>query len=45
MIIGILKREWAMRPPGINVAAIPDEATGRTILRCDRSLEIIVPHK
>ena len=42
--IGILKREWAVLPPGSS-RAIPDEATGRTIFFSDRSLEMIVWYK
>ena len=43
--IGILKREWAVLPPGSSRAAIPDEATRSTIFFSDRSLEMIVWYK
>lgn len=42
---GILNLEWAVFPPGNNNAAIPEEATERTILFCDRMYEISVLYK
>jgi hypothetical protein len=41
MTIGILNRKWAVRPPGSNREAIPDEATARTMSFSDRRREII----
>jgi len=39
--IGILNRECAVRPPGSNREATPNEATARTIRFSDRRREII----
>ena len=37
ILIGILKQEWAVRPPGKRSAAIPEEATARAISPFDRT--------
>jgi hypothetical protein len=39
MIKGILKREWAVLPPGVMDAATPEVAVATTILFCLRKLE------
>jgi hypothetical protein len=40
-VIGILNRECAVRPPGSNSAATPEEATARTISFSDHRRKII----
>ena len=37
ILIGILKQEWAVRPPGKRSAAIPEEATARAISPFERT--------
>ena len=38
---GSLNAECAVRPPGSNVAAVPDDATSRAILFCCRTFPYI----
>ena len=38
MLMGILKREWAVWPPSSKVAAMPEDATARAIFLVDLTL-------
>ena len=37
---GITNREWAVRPPGSNMDAMPLDATTNTISPCDHRVDV-----